>query len=142
MTGGPEPATGAPALSVDLAESSGPVSPRHQYSTRIRIQDSGAGARVAWEHRDAGGRREGAADLSPGSWAALVDLLRAQLPPGTVRDLAAAFRDRKGISFNAVTVAWAEAPARLDYLLSHLEDPGGDAVARAVVAAVKALAAP
>ena len=142
MSGGLEAGSTAPVLAVELMESSGPVSPRHQYTTRIRVHGSGAGAQAAWERRDADGRREGTVDLCPARWAALVDLLWNHLPPGAALDLAAGYRDRKGISFNAVTVAWPEAPARLDYLLSHLEDPGGDPVARAVVAAVKALAEP
>ena len=139
MTESPGEGTGPPQVLVELQESSGPLAPRYQHSTRIKVLRVGSEPRVAWELRDVQGLREDNRLLTELRLEKLNGILREALPPGTRLDLAAEFRDRKGISFNSVTVDWPEAPSRLDYLLSHLEEPGGNPTAQAVVRAIKEL---
>lgn len=139
MTESPEGPGSAPVLLLELLESSGPLPPRFQYRTRIRVLRRGEAVLVDWEHQDAQGSREGAYALPTPRLQALKAVLLQALPPGTCLDRTAGFRDRKGISFNSLTTAWDGPPSRLDYLLSDLEEPGGDPIVRAAVLAIKGL---
>jgi hypothetical protein len=121
---------------IELAESSGPVSPRHQYTTKIVVEASGAVARLVRDHRDASGAHHDERPLDRTAYEALFTEVLAALPLGQSRDLVGAKRDRKGVSFNHVLVVVGGLSARLDYLQSDV-DEDGDTRARAVVEALK-----
>ena len=125
---------------IELAESSGPVSPRHQYTTKIVVEAAAdVTPRLVRDHRDASGAHHDERALVRGAYEKLFADVLAALPLGEARDLAASKRDRKGVSFNHVVVTVGSASARLDYLLSDVDEDGddGDRRARAVVGALK-----
>jgi hypothetical protein len=123
---------------IELIEASGPVSPRFQYATKITVEArSGGLATVARDHRDATGEHHEEHPLDRAVYDALLAEVLASLPLGEPLDLVAGKRDRKGVSFNHVTVVVGEATARLDYLLSDVDDADGVPRARAVVRAIK-----
>ena len=125
---------------IELCESSGPVAPRHQYTTKIVVEASPDMAPcVVRVHRDASGEHRDDRALDRPAYEALVAAVLASLPLGTSRDLTASKRDHKGISFNHVSVVVGDASARLDYLLSDADadESEGDPQARALVGALK-----
>jgi hypothetical protein len=135
------------ASRIELVEASGPVSPRHSYTTRIALSlealDALAAnrlapaARVVCDHRDASGEHHEEQELDRVTYAALLAQLLVTLPLGAPLDLAGSKRDRKGISFNHVTITVEGASTRLDYVLSDLDEDDGDPRARTVVSLVK-----
>ena len=126
------------ASRIELVEASGPVSPRFRYTTRITIESApGAAVTVVRDHHDAAGDHHDERELDRAAHEALVSEVLASLALGEPLDLASSKRDRKGVSFNHVTVVVGEASTRLDYLLSDLDDDDGDPQARAVVDAIK-----
>lgn len=146
MSDTPAPAPGslaAAASRIELVEASGPVSPRHSYATTIVItcdEDPGLAARVVRDHRDASGEHHHERTLDRPQYDALLAELLAVLALGAPIDLVATKRDRKGISFNHVAIVAGDATARLDYLLSDLDEDDGDPRARTAVALVKGAA--
>jgi hypothetical protein len=122
---------------IELVESSGPVSPRYQYATHGVVRAQADGIRLDWDHRDASGVSSRTGTLSPEVYAALWRSILDALPLGTQLDLTAGLRDRKGISFNWVSLALGSEQSRLDYVISNLEEGSGDARAIAVVRAIK-----
>jgi hypothetical protein len=135
------------ASRIELVEASGPVSPRHSYTTTIALSldaldtpaanRPGAPARVLCDHRDASGAHHDEQELDRAAYVALLAELLVTLPLGAPLDLAGAKRDRKGISFNHVAITVEGASTRLDYVLSDLDEEDGDPRARAVVSLVK-----
>jgi hypothetical protein len=123
---------------IELFEASGPVSPRFQYTTKITILGRpGALPTVVREHRDAAGEHHDEHELDRAVYEVLLADLLAALPLGEPLDLVSSKRDRKGVSFNHVTLIVGEASTRLDYLLSDVDDEDGVPRARAVVGAIK-----
>ena len=122
---------------IELVEASGPVSPRFRYTTRITIASASGVATLVRDHRDAAGDHHDERELDLAAHEALVSEVLASLPLGAPLDLVSSKRDRKGVSFNHVTVVVGEASTRLDYLLSDLDDEDGAPRARAVVHAIK-----
>ena len=123
---------------IELVEASGPVSPRYRYTTRITIEVTpGAQALVVRDHRDATGDHHDERTLELATYDALVAEVLASLPLDAPLDLVFGKRDRKGVSYNHVTVSTESASTRLDYLLSDLDDEDGVPQARAVVHAIK-----
>jgi len=126
------------ASRIELVEASGPVSPRYRYTTKITIvAQAGAAPIVVRDHRDADGEQHDQRELESAAYDALLSEVLASLPLGEPLDLASGKRDRKGVSFNHVTVVRGAASTRLDYLLSDLDDDDGVPRARAVVHAIK-----
>ena len=123
---------------IELVEASGPVAPRFQYTTKIIVEARPGGSpTVVRDHRDATGTHHDEHGLDPAAYEALLAEVLAVLPLGEALDLVSARRDRKGVSFNHVTVLVGDASTRLDYLLSDIDDDDGLAQARAVVGAIK-----
>ena len=132
-TGAPRPAR------IKLVESSGPVSPRFQHQTTIVIEAGpGLSPRLVRDHRDVSGEHHDERALDRTAYEAVFAAVLAALPLGEVRDLAVAKRDRKGISFNHVAITRGDASARLDYLITDIDEDNGDPQARAIVSAIKA----
>ena len=128
---------------IELVEASGPVSPRFAYATTVVIEASpDVAPRVVRDHRDASGTHHDERALSREAYETLVGTLLTTLPLGTILDLAADKRDRKGVSFNHLSIKVGDSSARLDYLLSDVDEDDGDPRARAVVGALKASAPP
>ena len=133
------------ASRIELVEASGPVSPRHSYATKIVISSAPTSegddaVHVVRDHRDASGTHHDERVIERAAYDALLAGVLASLPLGAPIDLAAAKRDRKGISFNHVVVVVGDASTRLDYLLSDLDEDDGDPRARAVVSLLKGAA--
>lgn len=132
--------TPARASRIELVEASGPVSPRHSYTTAIVVTcdaTAGVAARAVRDHRDVSGEHHDERAIDRATHDALLDALLAVLPLGAPIDLTATKRDRKGISFNHVAVVVGDASTRLDYLLSDVDEDDGDPRARTAVALVK-----
>ena len=125
-------------FSIVLEESSGPVSPRFQYTLRVRIHADAGGAVVVDAEESRSGNKTSitgatlAADAVSELWTAL-DANAVHTSGG---DAVAEKKDRVGISFNWYELETSGASVRFDYLLSTLREP---AYARqaAVVQAVK-----
>jgi len=122
---------------VALDESSGPVSPRFQYSLHVEISaGNGGGATLAFDHKTPKGRTGGTFPITAERYGALCDELSSRV--GESVDLVGDMRHRKGISFNVLEVVLGAATTRVDYLLTHLED-GAHANLVAAVDAIKKL---
>lgn len=125
---------------IELVETSGPVSPRHSYATTIVIAGD-VPLHVIRDHHDASGAHRSEHAIDRDAYDQLLAVVLASLPLGEPLDLAATKRDRKGISFNHVTVVVGDASTRLDYVLSDIDEDDGDQRARGVVEAIKHAAA-
>lgn len=125
-------------LRIELFESSGPTSPRSQYTTTV-IVEAGPDTPPRWacDHRDATGTKHDELPLAREAYEALVAALFTALPLGAPLDLVGDKRTRKGISFNHVAITFGERTSRLDYLLSHVDEDDGDPRARAIVEALR-----
>lgn len=119
-------------IRIELDESSGPVSPKFQYSLHVEISADGAKIR----HKTQKGVVELTHVLDPARLAALCDELDRRVPKGA--DLIGAMRTRIGISFNVLSIARGAATARVDYLLSQAED-GAHSDLTAAIKAIKAI---
>lgn len=127
---------------IELYETSGPVSPRYSYATTIVIEAAAdVSPHVVRDHRDASGVHRSESAIDRDAYDTLVAAVLASLPLGKPLDLAAAKRDRKGISFNHVVVLVGDESTRLDYLLSDIDEDDGDPRAREIVDAIKRAAA-
>ena len=116
---------------LELSESSGPVSPRFQYTTHVVIAVASPAAEptVAVDHAAAGGdpapaTKPLARDLYERLWSELF----AHDVFALGGDLTADKKDRVGVSFNHVEVVLGDpghavAQVRFDYLLPQLELP-------------------
>jgi len=120
-----------PVDRLELVDGSGPVSPKHQFATKIVVE----GKKAVREHRDTNGTVKDERELSDADWAALVDAIAAVVPLGTTLDLVGAEKRRnKGVAFNSLRLVARGSETRIDYLPSHLED---DAKLAAVVERIK-----
>ena len=133
------------ASRIELVEASGPVSPRHSYTTTIVLSlaptsEGGEAAHVVRDHRDASGTHHDEGSVDRSTYDALLAELLAALPLGAPIDLARTKRDRKGISFNHVVLVVGDASTRLDYVLSDIDEDDGDPRARRVVSLLKGAA--
>ncbi len=107
---------------IELDESSGPVSPRFQYSLHARLERGADGAAVAQiRNKTSKGVVEISYPLSVERWSTLAAELTKRLPLGKDVDLVGEMRTRKGISFNFVRIDRGAEHAKVDYLLSHAE---------------------
>ena len=127
---------------IELVEASGPVSPRHRYTTSIIVEAGPElSPRVVSDRTDAAGAHHEEHALERAAYESLFATVLAALPLGADRDLVGDKRDRKGVSFNHVTVSVESSASRLDYLLSQVDadESDNDAAALAVVTALKNL---
>ncbi|MBC7052242.1 hypothetical protein G6O46_24850, partial [Salmonella enterica subsp. enterica serovar Enteritidis] len=117
-------AAGTPvAARIELVEASGPVSPKHHYTTTIVVEAApGVSPRIVRDHRDASGEHHDERALDRAAYEKIFADVLASLPLGESRDLVASKRNRKGISFNHVAIVVGDASARLDYLLSQVDE--------------------
>jgi hypothetical protein len=126
---------------VELNESSGPVSPRYQYTLRVLVERTAHGAAITWERT---GKEAGRAEatLSTEEARALFDELGTLGAETIGGDHIGEKRKNKGVSFNAVDIAFDDgSKSRCDYLLSQIDDDGDDAFApRAFIERLHALA--
>lgn len=114
-------------VKIELVESSGPVSPRYQWSTRVVIEGEGASLTLRFEDRRAGEdgtpvsvRVEEA--LPPAGYERLLaDLLAADAVSLSHDFVGEEKRKRVGVSFNHVEIAVGDAlRCRIDYLVSDV----------------------
>jgi hypothetical protein len=117
---------------IELDESSGPVSPKFQYSLQVEIADGS----IKIRRKTQKGLVELTHALDATKLSALVVELQKRVP--TSVDLIGEMRKRVGISFNHLSIASGGTTARVDYLLSHAED-GAHAELTAAIDAIKAL---
>jgi hypothetical protein len=136
---------------LELSESSGPVSPRYQYTTRvvITVEPPATAPLLAIEHVAdyVGGvpafEVHTSEPLSKDRYEQLWADLLAQDVFALGGDLASAKRDRTGVSFNHVEIVLGDpgqggSRVRFDYLLPQLQDPA-NARHLAVVESLKSL---
>jgi hypothetical protein len=127
-------------LAIELFESSGPVSPRFQYTYRVRVECTEAGGTLAVERTGAGAVKTDRT-IDGAEAAKLVADLDAAGARTCGGDFVGALRGRKGISFNWLELRFDdEAPVRVDYVLTSLDDEAF-APQKRVLDVVKALGA-
>ena len=117
---------------IELEESSGPVSPKFQYSLHVEI--SGLVAKI--RRKTQKGLLEVTHTIDAGELAALCAELDKRVPKSA--DLIGEMRKRVGISFNFLSIAKGASTTRVDYLLSQAED-GAHADLTAAIEAIKAI---
>jgi hypothetical protein len=123
---------------VELTESSGPVSPRYQYTLHLIVERTDGGAKVTWERTGKDAGRNETTLSSEGARALFEELakLGAEKIGG---DFIGEKRKNKGVSFNAVDIAFDDGTKlRCDYLVSQLDDD--DFAPRAFIEKLHALA--
>jgi len=130
-----------PLRSIELVESSGPVSPRFRWSIHVvlTVDDAGGDLTVEAKGPPHGTvrRRE---RIEHAAIEALWRTLEAQKVRAQGGDLVGALRSRVGVSFNHLKIALeGDHEVRLDYLLAQLGEQE-NAARRAIVDAVKTLA--
>jgi hypothetical protein len=135
-------AAGAPvAFEITLDESSGPVSPRFQYTLRVRIWSDGGVVRAERSERSGVPKTttESSGELAKDAALALWRLLDENDAVARGADLVGDRRGNTGVSINTLAIRVGDRRTQVDYLLTALKDPAHAALA-AVVAAVKRVA--
>jgi hypothetical protein len=126
------------AFEIALDESSGPVSPRFQYTLRVRICSDDGVVRAEKSERSGVPKTttESRGELTKDAALALWRVLDENDALARGADLVGDKRSNAGVSFNTLVVRVGDKRAQIDYLLTALKDPAHAALA-AIVAAVK-----
>lgn len=128
--GAPADLVAARPVKIELVESSGPVSPRYQWSTRVLVDGEGDVVTLHFEDRRASDdgtpvtvKVEQA--LPAAGWERLLaDLLAADAGSLSHDFIGAEKRKRIGVSFNHVEIAVGDKlRCRIDYLVSDVAKP-------------------
>lgn len=116
-------------VSIELAEWSGPISPRYQWRRKLAISSDDTGAiRLSFHGNDVGQPKvslEGT--LAPAAWAILVEGLLAANAFTLSKDFIGERRARVGVSFNRIVVKiGAELECAIDFLNSDVDEVSFD----------------